>query len=75
MTITLQTARDALNAWVKADLSVAKGQSYSMNGRSITLANIREITEQIHYWERRVAALSNPHYNKHSIAALADFRE
>ena len=71
MTITLQTAKDALNAWITADLSVAKGQSYSMNGRSITLANIREIREQIHYWERRISALSNP--NKHSIAALADF--
>ncbi len=73
MTITLQTARDALNAWVAADLAVAKGQSYSMNGRSITLANIREVREQIHYWERRVAALSG--YNKNASIILANFRE
>lgn len=72
MTITLQTAQQALSAWIKADLAVAKGQSYSMNGRSITLANIREIREQITYWERRIAALSNP--AKQAIAALADFR-
>ena len=72
MTITLQTAKQALNAWIAADLSVAKGQSYSMNGRSITLANIREVREQIHYWERRIAALSNP--RPQAIAALADFR-
>jgi len=75
MSITLQTARDALNAWIKADLSVAKGQSYVMNGRSITLANIREIREQIHYWERRIAALSSSRSNKQTLAALADFRE
>ena len=73
MSITLKIAQDALNAWVKADLSVAKGQSYSMNGRSITLAQSKEIREQIHYWERRVAALSNP--KPQAIAALADFRD
>jgi len=72
MSITLQTAHDALNAWIKADLAVAKGQSYSMNGRSITLANIREIREQITYWERKVAAFSNP--KQHQLVTLADFR-
>ncbi len=73
MSITLQIAKDALTAWIKADLSVAKGQSYSMNGRTMTLANIREIREQIHYWERRVAASLNSNHNNHII--LADFRE
>ena len=73
MSITLRIAQDALNAWVKADLAVARGQSYSMNGRSITLAQSKEIREQIHYWERRVAALSNP--KPQAIAALADFRD
>jgi hypothetical protein len=73
MSITLQIAKDALAAWIKADLSVAKGQSYSMNGRSLTLANIREIREQIHYWERRVIALSNIRNDRN--ITLADFRE
>ncbi len=73
MGVTLKTALDALNAWVKADLAVARGQSYSMNGRSITLANIREIREQITYWERRVAALMHPHQNNNAV--LADFRD
>lgn len=73
MSITLQIAKDALSTWIKADLSVAKGQSYSMNGRSLTLANIREIREQIHYWERRVIALLNIK-NGNNIT-LADFRE
>lgn len=73
MSITLQIAKDALTSWIKADLSVAKGQSYSMNGRTLTLANIREIREQIHYWERRVAGFSNSRAN--SNITLADFRE
>ncbi len=74
MSITLQTAKEALAAWIKADLSVAKGQSYSMNGRTLTLANIREIREQILYWERKTAAFSNVKNNSNNIV-LADFRE
>ena len=73
MILNLSTARAALTAWIAADLAVAKGQSYSMNGRSLTLANVREIREQIHYWERRVAAFSSSNKNTH--AALADFSE
>ncbi len=73
MSITLTIARNALNAWVAADLAVARGQSYSMNGRSLTLANAREIREQITYWERRVASFMHPNHN--NSAVLADFRE
>ncbi len=73
MSITLQIAKDALTAWIKADLSVANGQSYSMNGRTLTLANIREIREQVHYWERRVAAfLSSKQSSSISLASFND---
>ena len=73
MSITLTQAQTALSAWVAADLAVAKGQSYSMNGRSLTLANVREIREQIQYWERRVMALSSQKPSQP--AALADFSQ
>jgi hypothetical protein len=70
MSITLTTAQAALDAWIAADLAVAKGQSYSMNGRSLTMANVSEIRGQIQYWERRVVALSNINASQ---ASLADF--
>jgi len=73
MALTLEQAQTALDAWIAADLAVAKGQSYSMNGRSLTLANTREIREQIQYWERRVASLQTAHQNQQ--AALADFSD
>jgi len=73
MAVTLTHAKAALDAWLAADLAVAKGQSYSMNGRSLTLANSREIREQIQYWERRVAALESANQNQQ--AALADFND
>jgi len=71
MSINLKLAQTALNAWIAADLAVAKGQSYSMNGRSLTLANVREIREQILYWERKVAGFMHPSQNNNVI--LADF--
>ncbi len=71
--MTLTHAKAALDAWLAADLAVAKGQSYSMNGRSLTLANSREIREQIQYWERRVATLESANQNQQ--AALADFSD
>lgn len=71
MSINLNTAQTALKAWIAADLAVSKGQSYSMNGRSLTLANVREIREQVTYWERRVASFMRPHHNNSIV--LADF--
>jgi hypothetical protein len=73
MNINLNIAQTALTSWISADLAVSKGQSYSMNGRSLTLANIREIREQILYWERRVASFMHPRQN--SNVTLADFSE
>lgn len=74
MSITLSQAQTALDAWVAADLAVAKGQSYSMNGRSLTLANVKEIREQIQYWERRIMSLSSSSCNNQP-AALVDFSD
>ena len=74
MALTLTQAQTALDAWIAADLAVAKGQSYSMNGRSLTLANAKEIREQIQYWERRVSAFTQTIQNNQQ-AALADFSD
>lgn len=74
MSMTLTQAQTALDAWIAADLAVAKGQSYTMNGRSLTLANSKEIREQIQYWERRVSAFEQA-IQSNQQAALADFSD
>ncbi len=74
MALTLTQAQTALDAWIAADLAVAKGQSYTMNGRSLTLANANEIREQIQYWERRVVAFEQT-VQSNQQAALADFSD
>ena len=74
MALTLTQAQAAFDAWLAADLAVAKGQSYTMNGRSLTLANSKEIREQIQYWERRVSAFEQV-IQQNQQAALADFSD
>lgn len=74
MALTITQAQAALDAWIAADLAVAKGQSYSMNGRTLTLANSKEIREQIQYWERRVHAFEQM-AGQNQQAALADFSD
>ena len=74
MALTLTQAQTALDAWIAADIAVAKGQSYTMNGRSLTLANSKEIREQIQYWERRVSAFEQV-TQQNQQAALADFSD
>lgn len=71
--ITLTTAQEHLDAWLAANKAVAKGKTYSLNGRSLTLADVNEIQGQIQYWERRVVALQNN--SGGTDYALADFSE
>lgn len=56
--ITLEQAQAKLDAWLAADDAVAKGQAYSVGGRSFTRADAAVIRENIDYWERKVARLS-----------------
>lgn len=56
-TITLAQAQAQLDAWMSASLAVANGQSYTINGRSLTRANSAEIRENIKFWNDQVNAL------------------
>lgn len=57
-TITLAEAQAALAAWLEADIKVASGQSYSLDGRQLTRADANAITNKIDYWRRMVAELT-----------------
>ncbi len=59
MGITSTQAQEHLDAWLAADLAVAKGQSYSLAGRTLTRADAAEIRENVEYWEARVNRLAN----------------
>lgn len=55
--ITLAQAQAQLQLWLDADATVARKQSYSIAGRSLTFADAAQITEKIDYWNRKVTAL------------------
>ncbi|PWK16072.1 DUF6148 family protein [Tumebacillus permanentifrigoris] len=55
----LTTAKSHLNAWLTAELQVSSGQSYTIGSRSLTRANLSEISERIKFWQNEVKKLSN----------------
>lgn len=57
--ITLDTAQSKLDLWMEADDAVNTGQSYSINNRSLTRADVAQIRENIKYWNDWVIKLSD----------------
>ncbi|ATE84717.1 hypothetical protein B9J07_25545 [Sinorhizobium sp. LM21] len=56
--ITLDQAQTQLDLWLNASMAVAKKQSYSIAGRSLTLADAADIQRSIEYWNNQVQKLS-----------------
>jgi hypothetical protein len=57
--LTLSQAEQHLNEWLSADSAVAKGQAYSLGGRTFTRADAREIRENLRYWQQMVKQLAS----------------
>lgn len=57
MTITLEVAKNHLQAWLDADLAVSQNQSYQIGVRRLTKADAPQITEKIKYWSNMVEKL------------------
>ena len=56
--ITLTQAEAKLTLWMDAEDKVASGPSYSIQGRSLTRADLGMIGERIDRWERKVQRLT-----------------
>lgn len=55
--ITLDRARQHLDAWLEAELAVSTGQSYQIGTRQLQRANLSEIRKQIAFWRKEVSRL------------------
>lgn len=51
-TMTLERAQSELAAWLDASTKLARGLAVSVNGRSITHSNAKEVREMINYWSK-----------------------
>lgn len=56
--ITLQQAEAQLALWLEASSRIAAKQSYAINGRSLTLADLADVNAQIRFWDAQVKKLS-----------------
>jgi hypothetical protein len=55
--ITLLQAETQLALYLAAETNILAGQRVSMNGRDLTLANLKEVQEGISIWNKRAQAL------------------
>lgn len=62
--ITLTDAQKHLDIWLEAETEIATSQSYTIGTRSLTRANLKEVREQIKFWQNKVAQLENEAVNK-----------
>ena len=57
--MTLEEAQTQLDNWIKADAAIQKGQSYSIDGLSLSRTDGDQITAKINYWQRKVNELQD----------------
>lgn len=50
-----QICKRELKIWIKAAEAIATGQRYQMGSRMLTRADLKEVREQIKFWETRLA--------------------
>jgi len=60
--LTITQAEQQLDSWLKANLAVSQGQSYTIatesGSRTLTRANAGEILKQIEFWDRQLKRLT-----------------
>ena len=54
--MTQAQIQEMIDSYIKAEQAVLKGKAYTINGRSLTRANLPEIREGRQEWERRLQA-------------------
>ena len=59
MSISLSTAKEMLSLYIKAEKEVLLNQSYKINDRTFTRANLQELSTQRAMWETKVNQLSS----------------
>ena len=56
--ITLADAEAKLTTWMTALDKIAEGQEYTIGSRNLKRANLKEVQEQVEYWDGKVKQLS-----------------
>lgn len=62
--MTLKQAQKHLDIWLAAELEIATSQSYKIGTRTLTRADLKEVRNQIKFWEDKVDHLSRKGRNR-----------
>lgn len=54
--MTIDQLKAHVARWEAADLAIAKGKSYTIDGMTYTRQDADRVREQLEYWTRRLAA-------------------
>lgn len=57
--LTLEDAQNKYKGWLKAEEALMCAQSYVVEGRTLTKANLKEVAERLKYWEEKCNKLGN----------------
>ncbi|RLC36588.1 hypothetical protein DRH27_05000 [Candidatus Falkowbacteria bacterium] len=71
--MNLTEAQAILNKWIAADTATQKGQSYSIDGLSLTRTDADQITNKIDYWQSKVNELIDLANGSQPGVAIASF--
>lgn len=69
----MSTATEMLALYIDAEKKVLTGQSYTINGRSLTRANLSEITKNRAYWQAMVNKENAATQGGSSLYSVADW--
>ena len=72
--MVMSTATEMRDLYIAAEKAVLRNQSYSLNGRSLTRANLPDIVAGRKEWEEKVAAENSSSQGGSSLYSVADFR-
>lgn len=50
----MTTAAEMLEKYITAETSILEGQSVTFNGRSYSMANLKEVQDGRKYWQKKV---------------------
>lgn len=53
--ISKELAEKHLALWIRAEAAVAQGQSYQIEQMTLTRARLKQIREEIEFWQGKVA--------------------
>lgn len=72
--ITKELAEEKLKMWLEVEDAVATGQSYRIGSRTLTRVDIKEVREQIDYWQNKFNSLSKGGRGRRIVRAICEDR-